>query len=281
MLNSAGLGINLNRNFLEIKSNIKHVASEIRRIIRDKLAGHLVGLMLDIASKNNRSVIGIGVQYRHEGATQIHSLGIIALNELHTADYITRMVKDCLRVFEVPITNVVAITTDNASAMLAMIRQFDENVIASSDLVYNDEYIDAIDVAMPVFEKDSPLTESDLQSVMQAVADIDALNNVLDDDNQRYEDLFEKIIGETSRNTTIVSTIRCGAHSIQLIVRNGIKNSSFNSLLLVCKYVSKKLRTEKFKYSARDAHIDYAIPHMSNETRWDSDYMMVCICYPK
>lgn len=125
------MAIHLNRNFSEIKENIKHVASKIRALIREKLAGHLVSLMLDIASKNNRSVIGIYVQYRHEKATQIHSL--IALKELHTADYITRMLKDCLQKFDVPIAHVVAITTDNASAMIAMIRQIDGSVIASND----------------------------------------------------------------------------------------------------------------------------------------------------
>lgn len=65
------------------------------------------------------------------------------------------MLKDCLQAFDVPITHVVAITTENASAMIAMIRQFDENVIASNDCNYNDEHINAIDVDMPVFNTEA------------------------------------------------------------------------------------------------------------------------------
>lgn len=277
ILHGAGLGITINKNFDEVKKNIKHVACEIRKSIRTKLADRFFSAMLDIASKNNRSVIGINAQYIDGGEVQTPSLGIIALEKRHTADYILKMVEDCLQVYRVSRNQITAFTTDNASAMIAMVKQFDENVFEFTELnIHDDEYIRDDDMDIPNMNNDLPLSEDAIQSVMRAVADIEALNNVLNDQHN-YEDLFEEIIGETSKNTTIISTIRCGAHSIQLIVRQGIKNSNFKQLLVLCKYVAKKLRTEKYKIIAREADVPYSIPHISNETRWDSDYMMVCM----
>lgn len=78
----------------------------------------------------------------------------------------------------------------------------------------------------------------------------------------------------------MVVTIRCGAHSVQLIVRSGIKKSNFGTLLPLCKYDCRKMKTEKFKFEARNANIEYSNPRMSNDTRWNSDFLMVCITNP-
>lgn len=109
---------------------------------------------------------------------------------------------------------------------------------------------------------------------MQSILQMEALNRVLDDDNT-YEELFEEVIGQLSENSTLVTTIRCGAHSAQLVVRDGIKKSYFKDLLPTCKYISRKMRTEKFKFTAREANVHYSNPSLSTEPRWDTDYLMV------
>lgn len=246
-----------------------------KKIICTNLDRRFISIMLDIASKNNCSVFGINAQYEDGGDVQIPSLGIIPLEKNHTAGYILKMVEDCLHGYGVPQNKVVSFTTDNASAMIAMVKQFDGNVHDFNELnIHDDEYVREDDMAIPNIGNGLPLTQDEIESVMRAVVDIEALNSVLNDEHN-YEDLFEEIIGDTSRNTTIISTIRCGAHSIQLVVRRGIQNSDFNQLLALCKYVAKKLRTENYKISAREAEVPYSIPHISNDTRWDSDYMMV------
>lgn len=162
--------------------------------------------------------------------------------------------------------------TDNASTLMALIRRIDEDVQGSLDSITDND--DEIEIVSPDFSADIPLTEEQMQVVMQSVLEIEAINQVLDDDHS-YEELFEEVIGQMSRNTTLVTTIRCGAHSIQLIVRDGIKASNLQALILLCKYVSKKMRTQKFKIIAREANIPYKNPSLSTETRWDSDYLMV------
>lgn len=271
-LYDAGFGITLDKDLSELKEYIAHVAHEIKNKIAGQINGRFLSLMLDIASKNNRSVVGISAQYNENGKIKIHTLGMIVLEELHTAKYITKTVIECLEPYNVPITHIISMTTDNASTMLAMIKRFDDAV---NDLnAPEDVDTDAIDLDIPSFENDGPLTEEQMQSIMHAVIDSAALNEVLDDQND-YENLFEEIIGEFSKNTTIVTTVRCGAHSIQLVVRHGINKSNFKTLLALCKFVSKKLRTEKYKFAARDNGIEYSNPHLSTEPRWDSDYLMV------
>lgn len=66
-LKDAGLGITMNDKFVELKAYIEHVADKVKQTIMKNVKNCFVAIMLDIASKNNRSVIGISVQYLHEG----------------------------------------------------------------------------------------------------------------------------------------------------------------------------------------------------------------------
>lgn len=271
-LEEAGCAITLNDKFVEIKQYTKHVADEIKNTIIKKVENRFVSVLFDIASKNNRSVIGISVQFYNNGDIESHSLGIYVLDDSHTADYIKKVVDDCLKSFNISAKFVISMTTDNASAMIAMIKQFDEDIQASITLINRND--NEMNMNIPNFDANISLTEDQMDTIMQSVQEIEALNQVLDDDDT-FEELYEKVIGEISKNTTLVTTIRCGAHSVQLIVRNGIKKSNFNKLLPLCKYVSRKLRTDKFKITARKKNIHYSIPKISVETRWDSDFLMV------
>lgn len=262
----------MNDKFVELKAYIEHVGNEVKEIIMKNLENRFVAIMLDIASKNNRSVIGIYVQYIHEGCVKIQSLGIIVLEAAHTAEYITEVVNDCLASYNIPKDRLIAITTDNASSMLAMIKIFDKSAQNSIHESSDDE--NEMDVSIPNFNEDLRLSETQMETIMQSIVQMEALNRVIDDDDT-YEELFEEVIGQISENTTLVTTIRCGAHSIQLVVRDGMKKSNFKNLLPLCKYISRKMRTEKFKFTAREAHIHYSNPSLSTEPRWDTDYLMV------
>lgn len=113
-----------------------------------------------------------------------------------------------------------------------------------------------------------------MEEILDAFADAEALNDILDDD-ENFNELFEEIIGDVTQRARLVETVRCGSHSTQLVVRDGLKKSGFQSLLVLCKYVAKKSRRESYKISAESAGIEFKLPHLSCATRWDSDYFMV------
>lgn len=79
------------------------------------------------------------------------------------------------------------------------------------------------------------------------------------------------------QSTKLVNTVRCGAHTLQLMVRDAIDKSNFQRILTVCRATVKLLRTQKYRHDVKEAGIEYALPVMFCTTRWDADYLMV-IC---
>lgn len=110
--------------------------------------------------------------------------------------------------------------------------------------------------------------------VLNAIAGAEALNQILDD-TENFDELFQEIVGDISKAARMVTTIRCGAHTTQLMVRDAIKKSGLQPILALCRLVAKTLRLESYKIAAEEAGIQYKLPHISCDTRWDSDYRMV------
>lgn len=228
--------------------------------------------MLDIATKNRKSVLGISVQFLHDDKIAIRTLGHIVLTKSHKAKYIVDMLVKCLNEFTVQIDHVVTITTDNAANMIAMIHNFDEYL----QIDYFDGAVEVQenDDAIPTFNHDGPLNDDEIEQVLQAAGDREALSSILDD-QENFDELFQEVIGELSKNTRFVTTVRCGGHTIQLLTRDGLKKSGFKSILTLCQYVVKKLRLDSFKEKAEEANIKYKHPRLNAATRWDSDLYMV------
>lgn len=272
-ISEAGLGITMNKNFDELKSYIKNVAVKIRDNIKAELKNIFVSLMLDIATRNYKSVLGISIQFVKDDKIEIRSLGIITLNKSHTAKYIAEMLMKCLDEFEIKIDRVISLTTDNARNMLAITEKLDEYVHQIADLNISTEP-EPTEPNVPVFITDEPLNDSQMEEVLSAIADAEALNCILDD-RENFDELFQAIMGNLPRTVISTITIRCGAHTTQLIVRHALKKCDLKQLLTLCRFVAKKLRVESYKISAEEANITFKLPHLSCDTRWDSDYYMV------
>lgn len=99
--------MNLNSDKLqEIKTYIQTLSSKISEQIRLEVNAKLLSVMVDIASKNNRSLLGISVQYVLKGEIVVRSIGMMQMNDSHTADYILKLIKTCLNVYHISyITN--------------------------------------------------------------------------------------------------------------------------------------------------------------------------------
>lgn len=276
-LANAGLGIHLDDKFTELKSHIEKAAANVRHEIKTELKDRFVSLMLDIGSKNNKSILGTTVRFVKDGKIVIRSLGHIVLNKSHTAKYIVETLLKCLDEFDIQVDRVLSITTDNAANMIAMIHQFDSYVQINHDNVTCDED-DEDDTDMPILNTDEPLSAEQMEEISRVIGDREALNAILDD-KENFDSLLAEIIGELSKITRCVITIRCGAHTVQLMTRDALKNSGFKNIISVCKYVVKKLRLDSFKEKAKEANITYKQPHLSCTTRWDSELLMVRYSY--
>jgi hypothetical protein len=125
-LQTAGFGVNL-QEYSELKEYIAELAEKIKIKIKTEAKGRFVSLMVDIAKKNNRSFLGISVQYLDNGVVRVRCLGTLQLKSSHTSLYIKEIISSCLLLFDISVEQLTSITTDNGANMLAMIDLFNDD----------------------------------------------------------------------------------------------------------------------------------------------------------
>lgn len=134
-LKNAGHGIELHsNNYEEIKNYIQLVTDKINNRIKMELNGRYFAIMLDIAKKNNKSFLGISAQYIFNGCITIRSLGMKQIKGAQTAQNIKTILNDCLSKFGVTLQQVISITTDNGSNLLAMVKMINDEELAVLDI---------------------------------------------------------------------------------------------------------------------------------------------------
>lgn len=90
-LRDEGLGIDFsNRNLPEVKHHLSEMAKKVREQIKEEVKDRVLSLMVDIGTKNKRSILGVTVQYNIEGKLKVRSLGLVELKN-HTQANIWQM----------------------------------------------------------------------------------------------------------------------------------------------------------------------------------------------
>lgn len=83
---AAGCTLNLSdRNLSEVKEKLSEMASRFRKRIKEETRGRALSLMIDIGSKNRRSIFGVSIQYMMNGKLRVRSIGMIELLKSNTA----------------------------------------------------------------------------------------------------------------------------------------------------------------------------------------------------
>lgn len=114
------------KNLSRIKQYIAIISSKIKRSIASEIKGLPVAIMVDIGTKNYRSVLGISIQYFVHGKIKVDYIGMSLLRTRHTAINIRDCLVECLKANGIKHEQITSITSDNASNMLAMIRRIGE-----------------------------------------------------------------------------------------------------------------------------------------------------------
>lgn len=81
-LEKSGHGIVLNKNFYEIKNYVKHIACEIKKCISADVPKKICSVLLDIGSKNRKSILGIGIQFMKDNTVKNVAIGMIPFHIL-------------------------------------------------------------------------------------------------------------------------------------------------------------------------------------------------------
>lgn len=102
-----------------IIKRIESLSIEVQKEIEMELKGQTVNLLIDIATRHSRSILGVNLQYVVNGEIKLRTIGVIPLNCRHTSENITKVIIDLLKKFGVELNQVFDFTSDNGSNMIA------------------------------------------------------------------------------------------------------------------------------------------------------------------
>lgn len=253
-------GIDLTINRINIKDRIAIKAAEIKKIISDEIKLKIVSLMIDIASRHNRSVLGINVSYMFNDEIRIRTIGMQVLHCTHTSLNLVAMIREKLAEFGMMnLQQIISITTDNGKNMLKS--------TALLDAEYQNEKDSAMEAELIAENGDDDENNDD--------EDID--NETFDLDY--YSDLLTNVRSAFSNDvsyTDLIHGISCAAHCLQLVIIKAIKNClETQQLIEKCRELCKKLRTPTYRSMLKSNKLKQA--KMDVNTRWNSIYTMVSL----
>lgn len=285
----AGCDLNLNDHHVhEIKAKVIEVATNIKQQLKTEMKGKIISLMVDGATRNERSIFGINAQYKIDGRLKLVTLSMKELHQSHTAKYLSSVLQQVLNEYEIDLPQVISITTDNGSNMLAMVKDLENKLFEESD-EQEDENENDQNQEMAVesrncdeTQKDDEMTEKEIADVIKEdeLSDKDALNMMFDG-NAMFEELLEQLVGDmrerSGNHHLFMSSIKCAAHTLQLAVNDALKllGKKDSNIISLCRVVAKFLRLQSTKNEMYDVGLSSIMPKLDVATRWSSTFLMV------
>lgn len=285
-----------------VLNHIEYLSAEIIKAIQLEVKNSLVSLMVDVGSKNGRDILGLSIQYMRDDCIILRSIGMIQLTSSHTAVNINAEIISCLQKFDIKPSQVISITSDNASNMLAMVKIFnlssgsDSNENAANGVncesdasdendkseqsedwmenanIYDDEYITTqINSIIEEFNSIKELSSEELHENEKRAAEIQEIL----DDSSHYLDLLKLLQNEFAVHTLNSSGIRCAAHTLQLAIQKALKGTKVRVIIDMCRIACKLLRKASYKNRMREQNLGFVSPRLDCKIRWNSTYRMV------
>lgn len=133
ILENAGMGIKIRyKDYSEVQEYIRLIAAHYRNTISREVLDKFLTLMIDITRKNNRSILGITIQYMADDIFKIRSIGMIEMVRSHSGVYIKELIVACANVYGIDIDQIFAVVTDNGKNVVASVDRLTE-LIADND----------------------------------------------------------------------------------------------------------------------------------------------------
>ena len=191
--------------------------------------GRLLTLTMDIWSKKSLSAsfLGISVCFFDPQVNEPHHvlLNLHQISHPHTGNKIAEEVDETLTEWEVLGHKVLMMIIDNGSNMQKAVKELNKTTTADT----SDDDDDDDDAAELLLEEN----ESDADKENEDNEDSDNANTVTEVtelDNSLHEN-------------AIVHPLACMAHTLQLIVKDGLKDSTVKNLIIQSRSIVRKVRT--------------------------------------
>lgn len=282
-------------NFPEVKEHLRELANRVRDKIKEEVHDHALCLLVDIVKRNQRSIFGVSIQYMVDGKLKVRSIGMIELEQSHTAKYLANVICERLKIFEIDLKQILTIATDNGKNVLKMVRDID--IILQDRIASNTS--DKTRNALEPFGQNGQSSANEPYSDMIIDDEIEFLLQETDDENDEevLESLFDeaffqqnntlltemsnKVINDFSDVIWDITGVNCTAHTLQLVIKDALKKiaKKHQNVIKLCRKVAKALRLKSTQQNY-EKHFNrkYHIPRLDNDTRWGTMYTMVCTC---
>lgn len=270
-----GEGITAQR-YTAVRRHIGYQASQIEAQIKTELKGKFVAIMVDAASKNGQSYLGITLQFVHDGVVMVRHAGIIEILHSHTAVNLMNALMERLIFFGIEKKQIIAITTDNERSMTAMVKRINTwTADDADDAALGDDAASGDETALSEDEDGSEDDDSYFGGNENVNSENEDELNELLDDNPEFQALILKCLDDYAIQTMDIYGIRCAAHTLQLAIRETMTASTYQRLITVFRDVAKYLRKPTSRRIMKEQRIRIWLPRMDCETRWSSFYRMV------
>lgn len=242
-------GYTLAINNKNLKLRINGMASYIKNKIRDQVKNKLVGLMADIASRHNKSLLGISISYMSEGEICVRTIAMHLLKYSHTAAYIHKIIEQTLSDYGIQLNQVISVTTDNGRNMVKAISYLDSSYQNTKE----------------AHEDSDEADENGDYTIDHSIFDDDYYESMLTDVRSSFSDTM---------HTDIIHGISCAAHCLHLVITHAIeKTPAIMSLIDKARTLVKKLRTPTLRSMLSENGLNMA--KIDVVTRWNSVVNMV------
>lgn len=202
-----------------------------------------MSIKVDIATRLDRSVMGVNVQFCNEGKIVLRNLCVKELKSRHTGEHIKKELIDVLAEFKISPSQIYSITTDNAANMVRAVQLLGEEADIHLELDSDEEE-----------PEDNTQNQEHLSQVEEEWAStLEALPNDLQ---------WEGVLG-----------LRCAAHTLQLAVADVLKEPGITAILNSSRSLCRKLRTPNISYILD--RLGQTKPILDCPTRWHSTLDMV------
>lgn len=114
------LNIAINRK--SVGSWVEEAADHVKFKIANLLKNKMFNVVIDAASRFGRSVLSITAQLVDNAQIKLYCLGLVEMSNRHTARNIAEEVKLILALYNLELSQVYSVSSDNASNMLSVVR---------------------------------------------------------------------------------------------------------------------------------------------------------------
>ncbi|XP_011172858.1 uncharacterized protein LOC105205238 [Solenopsis invicta] len=224
-----------------IKKKVAEEASNIRREISEEVKNNMVSIKIDAATHLDRLFLGINVQYIKSSKILLRTLGLAELKEKPTKVYLTTIIRNVCSRYNIYMDQIYTIITDSSANMLKAAKMLSSDYSEFDEANVNKRANVDVDLNLQL-ELDEPEKNEE---------------NEPEDHAENVLQIIENSIDSNFSNS-ILTGVRCIAHTLQLIVDDALKINEAEGILSVIKKARrlvKKLRTPTFLFMLKKQNL--------------------------